>query len=589
MGYRYGDDDFDHWFTDRLARALVALGISDIRDLSIYSGAEVCSETGGSFPVSYFINKRVGNQRFPFNISLDGKKWLVNGATNVEINMGGCGRMGTCPTVVCLLPSGQGVKSGSDVATTGVLFESVGVWNDQNAGVVVRFSGDIPYFLPVLRPVHHSSDTFKEFVTMGVMALAMFVPGFQTYAGSYIFGSLASAYPALTAAATSALINTALNGGDVEAAVKSVATQYVGGSIGNVVSGVSDSAALGRLANAAATAAARGGDVEQAVLMATLQMAPAVAASATENLFTPAIQPIDTPAAYFDPVYDAPLPAEPTMSIFDIPSQAPVLDDIEYDNFDFSVGGDFSGFEIPPLHLDMSGDPMFDSSALNTANLDSQYVPTTPGVLSPLEYDPVSTFSGDSGILPVTDTFVPTMAPTMTPAVQPLSTTDAWGGETEGSGGDSDSSFFSNISFSDVVSGISNTAIALLRVNQAYRAAGSPSIQPATRTTVSGANQTVRADGTIITTDPMTGATTVNRAPVGVPYVLPNGSVVTNNGDGTYTTITTSGARTSQYAPITSSAGSIGGVLTGSTMVPGVPNWAIVGGGAVALALLLKR
>ena len=582
MGYQYGDENVDRLTTEFIANTLARWGLNDIRELAV---KEITTHTldcgdfdgdGNVVPSKvalrayFFQNRKTGGQVSP-NIHID---FVDNADYDIGFRS-------------CAVSSTGNFSNGAYrfmAADDNTLENTVaGQIGDNVIRVWVKFTDTgIPYFFADLFNTRGMSfgQALQQLATIALAAATFVVPGVNAAIASTIFGPLATAYPALTAAASNVMINTALNGGDVETAVKNTVASYLGQSSGQLVSGLADSQVAGQLAAAAVSAAARGGDVEQAIATTALRLAPAAAV----DLFSPAVQPITNT----NPVYDSPTitPAvEPAMSIFDIPSSAPVLDDVDYSSFDFSPGGDFSGFDLYSYPLDMSGDPMFDSSALGP-NLSSLDVPMTPGVLSPLESDPVSTFSGDS-MSDVTNTFVPTSAPTF----QTLSADESFSGPTEGSsiGSDDGSAFFGDVSFRDVVQGISDTAIALLRVNQAYQAAGRPSIQPATRTTVSGANQTVRADGTVVTTDPVTGAVAVNRAPVGVPYALPNGSVVTNNGDGTYTTISSSGARTSQYPPINSSAGNVFSPLTGSTIVSGVPNWAIIGGGAAALALLLKR
>jgi hypothetical protein len=79
---------------------------------------------------------------------------------------------------------------------------------------------------------------------------------------------------------------------------------------------------------------------------------------------------------------------------------------------------------------------------------------------------------------------------------------------------------------------------------------------------------------------------TPRNTPVGVPITLPDGRVVTNNGNGTQTIRTPDGRVTTVPSSYSGATGAGGGGL-----LPGVSNQALLIGGAVVLvgAVLLAR
>lgn len=118
-------------------------------------------------------------------------------------------------------------------------------------------------------------------------------------------------------------------------------------------------------------------------------------------------------------------------------------------------------------------------------------------------------------------------------------------------------------------SSLTSLAMTGLKLLQSWSGAGQPAIRTANASTRPNANGTL--------TNLQTGA--VVQMPKGSPYLLPNGSLVTNNGDGTYTTITSSGGVSTTAYQGTSIHGGIAGL---SPML-------LLGGAAVALLLLSKR
>lgn len=97
--------------------------------------------------------------------------------------------------------------------------------------------------------------------------------------GEKIVGAqFAATYPTISAAIGNAAIGTAMNGGDVEAAVKSAAITAgagnIGATVGRQVTAATDLQTLGRVASAVTTAYIRGGDVDKAATFALVQSIP---------------------------------------------------------------------------------------------------------------------------------------------------------------------------------------------------------------------------------------------------------------------------------------------------------------------------
>lgn len=100
-----------------------------------------------------------------------------------------------------------------------------------------------------------------------------------TAVGEKIVGTqFAAANPTLTKIVGNAALNTAMNGGDVEQAVKnsarSVGATALGVNVGGQVSAVTGLDAAGRVASAVTTAYIRGGDVDKAATFALVQSIP---------------------------------------------------------------------------------------------------------------------------------------------------------------------------------------------------------------------------------------------------------------------------------------------------------------------------
>lgn len=105
-----------------------------------------------------------------------------------------------------------------------------------------------------------------------------------------------------------------------------------------------------------------------------------------------------------------------------------------------------------------------------------------------------------------------------------------------------------------------------LALVKAFTGAGSPAVRTYTAT------QQAKPNGTV--TQYVNGKAVTGKPPVGVPYQTATGAVITNNGDGTYTTVSPSGVATvSRYSAV-----SLSGV-----------NPMVIGAGVLAVLLLTRR
>lgn len=222
---------------------------------------------------------------------------------------------------------------------------------------------------------------------------------------------------------------------------------------------------------------------------------------------------------------------------FDVPMQAPVFTEFAsgtFDDFGYGYGGDVFATDFMGPAPDFMG-PVFD----------------------------------DAGSVPfAAPTFQPTSAMVETPTAPA-------------------SDFFSSANFASIADKVSSLVVAAVRINNAYRASNNPPVQPGLQTTPNGTAQTARSDGTLATVDPATGRTIITRPANGVPYLTSDGGVVINNGNGTYTRVAPTGAAsTHQYA---AAVPPLGQAAYSSEWVPGIPNVALLGAGAVFALLLAKR
>lgn len=531
MGYKYGDDAFDAWFANELSRVLIEQGVSDIRNLALEYREWACkNSSGNAYPpvvkeyryVDKSSNRGVTDWHFLSARYFDPESNVWNTQSQI--------------TEYCEQYNDEQIHYPAAIAGNQQTFAFVGGYGEFNVWAMARYlDNGVPFFLP--HKINRRGMSFfaalRELGLIVLAAVSFIVPGATAGLTAYIFGSYAVTYPALTVALTNVMMQTALNGGDIEAAVTSAATASIGSAIGSVVNGVSDSVAIGRLSAVAATTAINGGDVERAVAMAALQMAP----GAIVNLIS------DADVSSFVPIEAQPEGTDMS-SVFDIPTTAPQFEALDF-NYETPNYDEWATAAVMPIDIDFSGGnvpefaPQFQAGSMSFD--DWSFDTSSPALeVAQIEAEPAE-------------------------------------------------SFFNGITFENVVDNVTELAVAAIKINQAYQAAQRPPVQPGVQTTRTGATQTARADGTLITTDPITGRSVVTRPAAGVPYEIPGGGSVINNGNGTYTAVSGTGQIvTRPYAVTTPQVGSVA-VTSDSEWITGVPNVAIIGAGALLAAVLLLK
>jgi hypothetical protein len=516
LGYRFSPDaDRDSRATDLLAQNIAGLNIADIRDLSLHRGTDTTTVMvtqffeGGdagysadvpvthTFPVVYLYNNKT-NAKIPggFDFYCDPNAMVQSGQDTVQ---------NQCPQIP------------SEGAPFPFLHTSLpDRWNN-DFSVIFRADG-IPVFIPNEWRGDSAWQTTRNYLTFLFTAASFVIPGIGATIGAYIFtAEFAAAYPAVVTIATNTAFNAALGGMDIEHAVGAALGNFVGGGFGNIVGGQVDSAIIGKLTGAAATAAINGGDVQNAVAMAALN-------------------------------YGASTPSP----------QAPSLNPVGVNMDDESAVTEFVNTTnlFPDNTYSFTIDaPAFGAELANPAVL--------PSAESPFMTADTADITGQSGM--TSDAaFTPQGGPS--PSSVPAAIL-------------SPSTPSDSISWNDIVKNVSSAAIAALQVVKAYQSTGMPSPRAPLP------SQTVNRDGTITTTAP-TGSRTVAKLPAGMPYVLGDGTLVMNNGDGSYSLTTPAGATTKYVYPLSGLT-----TVPGASMIAGVDSTKLLmyGGVAVLALYLLSR
>ena len=359
--------------------------------------------------------------------------------------------------------------------------------------ILCTFTRDnFPVFFAVKTARSNSwNDALHALVFMTSIVIAVVVPALGAEIGSAVMGAeLAAEYPALATMIGNVAVSTALNGGDVQAAVVSALAGGAGSFVGAGVSSATDSAIIGRAASAATSATIVGGNISGAVL----QSLAASGVSSLSNLstFQPVTQGNNMPLAdswAMEP--PAPLPA------------------------------DYSYPTMDPTYTDYGGGSYSDPGTIGTVGY----------------HDPVWSPDGSAAgaSVPMPNANVPPSGP-------------------------------SGVVTS--VNGATITQLALtgLRLVSSWNQAGQPNVR------TSNAQVSARPNGMLVSANGQS-----RQMPPGTPYLTASNTLVTNNGDGTYTTVSAGGGiTTSHYAQ--------GG---GGFSLGGIPPIALYGGAALVALLLL--
>ena len=431
-------------------------------------------------------------------------------------------------------------------------------WADP-PGVVIVYTG------PVRRP-----GNLFDMLGTSLRELAPLIGSAVTFGSlgpvlsAAIFGpATVAAYPVATAAFTNLTLQTALTGGDIEAAARSAAASLVGAEFGNVVGSGLDSAQIGKVAAAAATAAVQGGDVDQAVIRALIKIGA---------------QSVDDS----NPVYDY---GEPDYS-------NPVYDYGDYVTLD-DLGVQLDSGEVQEI-LDIALPYGIDPS--------SPHWPAYQQIVEALYPDQYgSLFLANGSFVGMTEEvfydsiYVDADGNVRAPDNNILVAADDAAQMTK------------DELAAELLRESRRTPVVVSQPSPPGRPADIP--PPASKTTrPTGATKTaeeatkvldivgklaaqlkstVNAVKTGTYTPPSGGAGTPRNTPVGVPVTLPDGRIITNNGNGTQTIRFPDGTTTTTSSSYAGQRGAGGG----GSLIPGVSNQVLLIGGValLAVALLARR
>lgn len=383
-----------------------------------------------------------------------------------------------------------------------------------------------------------------------LIAMAASMAGLPALIGQSVLGAAtAAAYPAASQALGTLALQTALTGGNVEAAARSVASSFAGAQFGDVVGTGLDSAAIGKVTAVAATTALQGGDVDKAVLRSLVD----IGAKAMDETL------VDYGTGDWDPSLME------YVTLEDIGVDASTVDTsaILADNTDELIEVQIDPSSLFPdaygnLFL-ASGEFVFMSPE---AFVDSIYIDAEGNIRAP---NNVILIPSDEALNATADQLSAEIArqmdagadkvetsqpapPSRPAAIPPAASQTKWPSITD------------TTKMLDAIGKLS------AQLKSTANAIKTGTYRPPA--------------GSVSTTG------TPRNTPVGVPVTLPDGRVVVNNGNGTQTIRNPDGTTTTTVASNYSGAsGAAGGGL-----LPGVSNQALLIGGAVLLgAVLLTR
>lgn len=440
----------------------------------------------------------------------------------------------------------------------------MGMTNDGRFYVVVQWLEPPGAPLVLLIPFIER-DTWRNLAIVAGFILPW--TGLPALIGQAVLGAeLAASYPLLANAVGTAATRTVLTGGDVESAVRGAAAGLVGAEFGEFAEAAVDSAAIGAAASAATTAVLQGDDPRQAALQAF------VTKGATSMLGQSDFEPPEPPE--FDPDEYLYLPPG---TDFTMPVE---LGDITIDDLGLSVDlDDILGSIETPEALTIPVDSILPDDQGNLFAVDGHFLE-----LSPEQYL-ASIWADDQGNIRAPDNNVLMPADEVIKYLEtPAELAQALQSKIE------------------PLQGLAVGSLELPNI---------PTLRPATlpppasqtktpiidwaktadqllKTAVSiGGSIKAIATGNYRPAYPTSPFGTVRNTPVGVPVRQADGSTVVNNGNGTQTVRYADGRVMTVPSTFTSTgpAGNYGGSL-----IPGVPNTALlIGGGLVIAALLLSR
>lgn len=275
----------DAWLTELLAVLLVRNGVYDILDFQAKNyifdfpaGTQLAPEYRDLGDAT----ERTGRYLYPLNI--DASDWenppvyLVDPSLYVESMIDG--------NWGAFLKSAQTVDSGLvDYYYNKRTGQRLDAFSDMRGDVIaidptgegssyfrVKFTSEgVPVFLSIL--VSHEKWFMAWIPVLSILAMAATAGGAAGWLGGAVLGpQTAAAYPALTNAVGKLMITTIATGGDVRGSVMKFASGLAGGYFGDVLGTGLDSAAIGAVAGSVISTAIEGGDIRAAALQTIAQI-----------------------------------------------------------------------------------------------------------------------------------------------------------------------------------------------------------------------------------------------------------------------------------------------------------------------------
>lgn len=382
--------------------------------------------------------------------------------------------------------------------------------------------------------------------------------GLPAIIGEAVLGAeLAAAYPSAANAIGQVATKTVLTGGDVESAVRSAATGLVGVEFGGFVGEAVDSAAIGAAAGAATAAALQGGDARNAAIQAFISQG------------VKSVSDFD-PTEYDPGEYVYTPPGDDLLPTVMVEGEI-TLDDL---GLSFDLNEVLANLEMPEA-LTLPLDAVIPDDDGNLFGVDGFYVELSErGYLGAIYPDEMGNIRAPDNqiLMPADEVFKyletpaeladalrvkiedlqgTTIAPLPAPNLRPVNLPPP--------AGQTKTPYFDWAKQADA---LLKTAVS---IGASIKAISNGTFRPQYGTSPYG---TVRP-------------------PIGVPVRQADGSTVVNNGNGTQTVRYADG-RVVTMPSTYMSAGMAGNY--GQTLIPGVPNTALlIGGGLVIAALLLSR
>ncbi len=438
----------------------------------------------------------------------------------------------------------------------------IGVTSDGKFYIVLRWIDPPGAPLILLIPFTRISPWRGVVFIAGFIATAM---GLPAIIGEAVLGAeLAAAYPAASNAIGQVATRTVLTGGDVESAVRSAATSFAGVEFGGFVGEAVDSAAIGAAAGAATTAALQGGDARAAAIQAFISQGVKSVSDFDPTEYDPG-------EYVYLPGYGEDGPPIPGLDYRFVSGGEITLEDL---GLSFDLDEVLANLEMPE-DLMLPLDAIIPDDDGNLFGVDGFYVELSDrgyiGAIYPDEQGNIR--APDNNILMPADEVIRYLETPAELAEQLRARIEPLQGE----------------------------AIAPLTAPN-LRPINLPPPAAQTRTPVIdwakqadallkvavsiGGSIKAISNGTFrpgYATSPYGTA----RPPIGVPVRQADGSMVVNNGNGTQTVRYADG-RVVTMPSMYSSTGMAGNY--GASLIPGVPNTALlIGGGLVVAALLLSR